>query len=119
MVYLRVLDAPRDSSVFLIGTKTKLAPMKALAVPRLNAALLFIRWLNRVKMALGDRVTIADTFAWTDSLVVLSWLTVSHETFKQYVSNRVHQIHYVLPDCHWRYVSTRRSITPPIVRHVE
>ncbi|XP_025417938.1 uncharacterized protein LOC112688790 [Sipha flava] len=108
VVYLRVLDAPRDSSVFLIGTKTKLAPMKALTVPRLelNAALLLIRWLNRVKMALGDRVTIIDTFAWTDSLVVLSWLTVPHETFKQYVSNRVHQIQSVLPSCHWRYVST-------------
>jgi len=42
----------------------------------------------------------------TDSLVVLSWLTIPHETFKQYVSNHVHQIHSILPDCHWRYVST-------------
>ncbi|XP_025191316.1 uncharacterized protein LOC112591650 [Melanaphis sacchari] len=106
VVYLRVINAPRDSSVFLVGTKTKLAPIKPLTVPRLelNAALLLIRWLNRVKVALGDRVNIVDTFAWTDSLVVLSWLTIPHETFKQYVSNRVHQIQTVLPNCHWRYV---------------
>lgn len=65
VVYLHVIGAPRDSAVFLIGTKTKLAPIKALTVPRLelNAALLLIRRMNRVKMALGDRVTIVDTFA--------------------------------------------------------
>lgn len=106
VVYLRVIDAPRDASVFLIGAKTKLAPIQSLTVPRLelNAALLLTRWMNRVKTALGDRVNIVDTFAWTDSLVVLSWLTVPHETFKQYVSNRVHQIQSVLPKCQWRYV---------------
>jgi len=104
-----VTRTPRTtrSSVFLIGTKTKLAPIKSLTVPRLelNAALLLTRWMNRVKTALGDRVIVADTFAWTDSLVVLSWLIVPHETFKQYVSNRVHQIlQSVLPSCHWRHV---------------
>jgi hypothetical protein len=60
--------------------------------------------MNRVMTALGERVTIVDTFARTDSLVVLSWVTVPHETFKQYVSNRVHQIQSILPNCHWRYV---------------
>lgn len=111
VVYLRVLDAPRDSSVFLIGTKTKLAPIKPLTVPRLelNAALLLARWMHRLKTVLGERVTIVDSFAWTDSLVVLSWLTVPHETFKQYVSNRVYQIQHILPGCHWRYVSTHQN----------
>ncbi|KAF0709228.1 Integrase catalytic domain-containing protein, partial [Aphis craccivora] len=111
VVYLRILDAPRESSVFLIGTKTKLAPLKALTVPRLelNAALLLARWMNRIRLVLGDRVTIVDTFAWTDSLVVLSWLTVPHETFRQYVSNRVHQIQSILPVCSWQHVSTHAN----------
>ncbi|XP_025414884.1 uncharacterized protein LOC112686691 [Sipha flava] len=39
-------------------------------------------------------------------MVVLSWLTTPHETFKQYVSNRVHQVQTALPDGQWRYVSS-------------
>lgn len=111
MVYMRILDAPPDSSVFLICTKTKLAPLKALTVPRLelNAALLLARWMHRLRAILGERVTIADTFTWTDSLVVLSWLTVPHETFRQYVSNRVHQIQQLIAGCHWRYVPTHQN----------
>lgn len=43
-----------DKSVFLIGTKTKLAPTKALTVPRLelNAAMLLARWLGRIQNSL-------------------------------------------------------------------
>lgn len=65
VVYLRVLNAPRDSSVFIISIKTKLAPKKSLMVPRLelNAALLLTRWINCIKIALGDRVIVVDTFA--------------------------------------------------------
>lgn len=109
VVYLRVIDTPRESSVFLIGSKTKLAPTKPLSVPRLelNATMLLARWMSRIKSILGERVTIVDTYAWTDSLVVLSWLTVPHETFKQYVSNRVHQIQNTIPGIQWRYVMSR------------
>ena len=39
-------------------------------------------------------------------MVVLSWLTVALESFKQYVSNRVHQTQTVLPNCIWRHVSS-------------
>jgi hypothetical protein len=108
VIYLRVLDAPRESSVFLVGTKTKLAPIKPLTVPRLelNAAVLLSRWLSHVKSVLYNCVKIVDTYAWTDSMVVLSWLTTPHETFKQYVSNRVHQVQTALPDGQWRYVSS-------------
>lgn len=46
VVYVRMADAITENSVFLIGTKTKLAPMKQLTFPRLvlNAALLLARW---------------------------------------------------------------------------
>jgi len=47
--------------------------------------------------------------AWTDSSIVLSWLTVTHDTFKQYVSNRVHQVRTLLPSCQWRHVSSEMN----------
>lgn len=106
VVYARILDAPSDSCIFLLGTKTKLAPLKALTVPRLelNTAVLLARWLGRLSHALTSLLNIVGTHAWSDSTIVLSWLTVHHDSFKTYVSNRVHQIQVLLPNCQWHHV---------------
>lgn len=108
VVYVRMADVDVNASVFLIGTKTKLAPMKSLTIPRLelNAALLLARWLSRVRDILAPQLNIVGINAWSDSTVVLSWLGAPHEAFKIYVSNRVHQIRTLLPDCRWRHVDS-------------
>lgn len=110
-VYLRILSSCRDSSVFLLGTKTKLAPLTPLTVPRLelNAALLLARWMNRLKAVLEPRLNIIGVYAWTDSSIVLSWLTNPHESFKIYVSNRVHQVVSLLPECIWSHVRSENN----------
>ena len=53
-------DVDVDAAVFLIGTKTKLAPIKSLTIPRLelNAALLLARWLSRVRDILASQLNI-------------------------------------------------------------
>jgi len=62
VVYVRMKDAPAHQSVFLIGTKTKLAPLKSLTVPRLelNAALLLARWLGRLCRILESQLNIVN-----------------------------------------------------------
>ncbi|KAL4100913.1 hypothetical protein QTP88_020938 [Uroleucon formosanum] len=108
VVYVRMADVDVNASVFLIGTKTKLAPIKSLTIPRLelNAALLLARWLSRVRDILAPQLNIVGINAWSDSTIVLSWLGAPHEAFKIYVSNRVHQIRTLLPDCRWRHVDS-------------
>lgn len=111
VVYIRILSAYRDSSIFLLGTKTKLAPLMPLTVPRLelNAALLLARWMNRLRAVLESQLDIIGVYAWTDSSVVLSWLTSPHESFKVYVSNRVHQVVSLLPECAWSHVRSENN----------
>ncbi|CAI6351321.1 unnamed protein product [Macrosiphum euphorbiae] len=106
VVYLRVLDDREDVSISLVGAKTKLAPIKSLTIPRLelNAAELLARWLYRVKCILDRQVNIVGVHAWTDSTIVLSWLVNRHESFKIYVSNRVHRINTLLPSCVWAHI---------------
>lgn len=101
VVYVRMAEVTTGSSVFLIGTKTKLAPTKPTSIPRLelNAALLLARWLDRIRNILSPQLNIIVVRAWSDSMIVLSWLKVPHESFKIYVSNRVHQFRTLLPDC--------------------
>lgn len=101
VVYVRMHDAPAHQSVFLVGTKTKLAPLKSISVPRLelNAALLLARWLGRLRNILEPQLSVVGVRAWSDSMIVLSWLNVPHEAIKPYVSNRVFQIQSLLPGC--------------------
>jgi len=64
---------PTDRCIFLLSTKTKLAPLKALTVPRLelNAAVLLARWLRRLSHVLASQLAdIVGIHAWSDSTFV-------------------------------------------------
>lgn len=86
----------------------KLAPMKFETIPRMElcAALLLARWMARIKSTLALELNIVDTYAWSDSTVVLSWLSMRHETFKVFVSNRVFKIQTLIPECRWNYIAS-------------
>lgn len=108
VLYIKMLNCDSNSTIFLVGTKTKLAPIKSLSIPRLelNAALLLSRWMNRIRTTLQPQLNIVDLYAWSDSAIVLSWLNNPHCSFKVYVSNRAHQINTLVPDCRWRHVKS-------------
>ncbi|CAI6351883.1 unnamed protein product [Macrosiphum euphorbiae] len=111
VVYVRIIDAPPDNCIFLLGSKTKLAPVKSLTVPRLelNAAVLLARWLGRLNLILAPQLNIIGIHAWSDSMIALSWLNVPHESFKTYVSNRVHQVHTLIPTCQWHHIDSSNN----------
>ncbi|XP_060845770.1 uncharacterized protein LOC132925386 [Rhopalosiphum padi] len=108
VVYLRVTDPSGGTHVYLIGSKTKLAPMKAVTIPRLElcGAVLLALWLCRLKRILENQLVINEVFAWSDSTIVLAWLSNPHSSFMTFVSNRVHQIKSTVPDCQWSHVSS-------------
>lgn len=60
---------------------------------------------------LSTHITIVPTYAWTDLLVALSWLATSHDSFKPYVFNSVHQIHTLLTGCRCPK-RTQRTVLP-------
>ncbi|XP_022164494.1 uncharacterized protein LOC111029685 [Myzus persicae] len=126
VVYLRVTDPSGATSVYLMGAKTKLAPMKAMTVPRLelSGAVLLAVWLGRLKRILESQLVVSAVFAWSDSSIVLSWLNNPHTSYKTFVSNRVFQIQSTLPSCSWRHVRSEmnpadcasRGLPPPELR---
>lgn len=111
VLYVKMLNCVSDSNIFLVGSKTKLAPIKSLSIPRLelNAALLLSRWMNRIRTTLQSQLNIVGLYAWSDSAIVLSWLNNPHSAFKIYVSNRAHQISTLVPDCRWLHVRSEEN----------
>lgn len=93
-------------------SEIKLAQLKATTIPRLElcAALLLAKWLARLNDTLRSKL-IVDVVAWSDSSIVLSWLSVPHEPFKVFVSNGIHQIQTLLPGCRWNHIRTEDNPT--------
>uniref|UniRef100_A0A2S2NNC8 Integrase catalytic domain-containing protein n=1 Tax=Schizaphis graminum TaxID=13262 RepID=A0A2S2NNC8_SCHGA len=129
VVYIRSENSSGSSVVSLLGSKTKLAPMAASTIPRLElcGAVLLAKWMSRIKQTLSVELEIVETHAWSDSTIVLNWLAVRHVTFKVFVSNRIHQVQSLLPDCQWHHISSEdnpadcasRGLTPSeLVNHV-
>jgi len=73
VVYIRVTTGT-ETFVTLIAAKTRVGPIKAISIPRLEltAPHLLAKWLTLIKSSLS--IPITTTFGWTESEVVLHWL---------------------------------------------
>lgn len=47
--------------------------------------------------------------AWTDSTIVLAWMTNTPVHFKIFVTNRVAKIKNLIPECTWMHVSSNEN----------
>ena len=99
---LRFTDTKGGVHTSLVMAKTRVAPLKRLSIPRLElcSAQLLARLLQHAKTIFEVQV-----FAWTDSTIVLSWLSGNLKRFKTYIGNRVSSIIGSIPPSRWRHVS--------------
>ncbi|XP_070518846.1 uncharacterized protein [Cardiocondyla obscurior] len=104
VIYLRVITKEGRIIVSLLASKTRVAPIKQLSIPRLElqAAIL----LARLTVATRRARTLAQVpvQCWCDSSIVLAWLRQHPSKWKQFIANRVSEIQTLLPDTEWRHV---------------
>ena len=105
VVYLRMTDAVGQVHLSLVTSKTRVAPLKRLTIPRLElcGALLLSQIVTHVQRVLD--LPSCCIHAWMDSTVVLDWLSGDPRRFKTYVGNRVTQIVELVSPSKWNHVS--------------
>jgi transposase InsO family protein len=118
VAFLRVKTGP-DIDVRIIMSKTRVAPLKPLSIPRLElqAAVMATRLAKTIKEEL--ELNFDKTVYWTDSSTVLRWIRNDARRFKQFVAHRLGEIleSSDVPD--WRWAPTRLNVADDATRDEE
>ncbi|XP_044591450.1 uncharacterized protein LOC123269679 [Cotesia glomerata] len=108
-VYLRVTDADGNTKVSLLCSKTQVAPLKTMTIPRLelSAAWLLTQLILHVKEVQSlENVRIN---LWTDSAVTLAWIKSPAIRWKTFIRNRVGKIQETLRDVSWKFIPGKQN----------
>lgn len=91
VAYLRFQERQTIETA-LVGSKTRVAPIKFLSIPRseLQASVIGVRLANTIQQSLTIKVN--RRFFWTDSTDVISWIQSDHRRYSQFVAFRVSEI---------------------------
>ena len=109
VLYVRSTYKDHPPLLSLIISKTRVAKLKPSTVPRqeLCAAVLLTELLTEVKGIL--QIPEDDTYCWSDSSIVLSWLDGHPRDYKVFVTNRIHSILQATSPQTWRHVPTAQN----------
>lgn len=105
-IYLRTTDISNTIHVNLLVSKTRVAPLKTVSIPRLElcAAKLLSELFQKVIKSLTLKIN--GHFLWSDSTVTLAWIRTPPHMLQIFVGNRVKEIQANTNICYWNYVPT-------------
>lgn len=120
VVYIRTSNSDRIVFTNLVASKTKVAPLKRLTIPRLElaGAILLTKLVSQIlKIIQNKDISVC---LWTDSSITLAWINNHPSRWKDFIHNHVCYIQETLPQAIWGFVSGKgnpadlatRGLTP-------
>ncbi|XP_065079562.1 uncharacterized protein LOC135702458 isoform X1 [Ochlerotatus camptorhynchus] len=102
-LYLRCIRQNGSAVSHLLCSKSKVAPLRAMTIPRLelSAALLLARLVEKVVPMM--KVSSRQVKLWSDSQIVLAWINKPLDRLQVYIRNRVAEINRLTEDYQWNY----------------
>ena len=109
VIYQKVIYESGSVSSRLVAAKTRVAPLAATSIPRLElmAAILGLRLTESVSRVYSGGLSQA--VFWSDSMNVLWWIRGRSRIFKPFVANRVGEIQSLTNPKRWRFVPTNEK----------
>lgn len=108
VVYARAV-INEEVLVNIVAGKTKVAPLKKMSIPKLElgAAVLLAKLLEKITSSLTHLSV--KSLAFTDSTIVLSWLSAPPHKWNTFVANRTSDIFQRCPSIVWDHVSSKEN----------
>ena len=108
--YLRVVDEAGDIHCSILMAKARLAPIKAVSIPRLElmAATLAVKVDQFIRNEISFMSCVS--IFWTDSSAVLSMVKNTNRRFPVFVANRLTKIEESSDHNQWRFVNSEMNV---------
>ncbi|XP_024893518.1 uncharacterized protein LOC112468531 [Temnothorax curvispinosus] len=107
VLYLRSTTFLGIHTVRLICSKTRVAPIKKVTLPRLELSAADLLGKLRGATIKSLKIEIEKEFFWSDSTIALHWIQTSPHRLKTFVANRVSHIQENTQHRKWRHVPSQ------------
>ena len=110
VAYCRTENDAGKVNIALLGSKTRVAPLQDHSVARLEllAAELAVKIAQSIIKSLEGEIEF-EVFFWTDSMVVLYWVSGEGYMWKTWVRNRAKMIQEAFPRSAWRHIPGKEN----------
>ncbi|KAJ8027040.1 hypothetical protein HOLleu_32065 [Holothuria leucospilota] len=114
--YLRIISSDNQIHCCMLLAKCHVAPLKQLTIPKLEltAATLSVKLDAMIRRELD--ITISNSVFWTDSTIVLQYISNQDKRFHTFVANRLSLIHNGSTPEQWHHVPSKLNPADDITR---